>query len=350
MLMQWWFHTNMWCSFSSLWFGSGLGHGAGYNRWTTNPWWTQMSICDGSFHHYCPLLLLWPVHPWRMKKPICDGPFRSNKCMTRDTWRFSRSSSWVNCDAFSLIRDESKPSCIREFLVVFQVFQMFHTYVVSVLSEYCKTRSGCCMHFAMAFKCFQVFYNCFKCMLQVFQPLWTYVPSVSSWCCKSRSGVAYVTMRPLAATVCSSCWGIGNRMRHKRSPPASAWKPYEAWASSSLCVLLIGRATRTVLVVRPLCGRTACRHWKRGIGIGMSVERSLHVFGQVSGTCGSGGVGPRVDAPDVGAGNGVLAPASGHGRPSGRPGACNPLERKLKWKFEASTSSSLQIWQVCFLI
>ena len=25
MLMQWWFHTNMWCSFSSLWFGSGLG-------------------------------------------------------------------------------------------------------------------------------------------------------------------------------------------------------------------------------------------------------------------------------------------------------------------------------------
>jgi hypothetical protein len=118
MLMQWWFRTNMWCSFSSLWFGSGLGHGAGYNRWTTNPWWTQMSICDGSFHHYCPLLLLWPVHPWRMKKPICDGPFRSNKSMTRDTWRFSRLSSWVNCDAFSLVRDETKPSCIGEFLVV----------------------------------------------------------------------------------------------------------------------------------------------------------------------------------------------------------------------------------------
>jgi hypothetical protein len=95
-------------------------------------------------------------------------------------------------------------------------------------------------------------------------------------------------------------------------------------------VFLIGRAARTVRVVQPLCGRTACRHRKRGIGIGMSVERSLHDFGRVSTTCGSGGVGPRVDAPDVGAGNGVLAPASGHGRPSGRPGACHPLETKLK--------------------
>jgi len=92
---------------------------AGYNRWwTTNPWWTQMSICDDLFHHYCLLLLLWPVHLWRMKKPIRDALFRSNKCMTRDTWRFGWSSLWVICDAFSLVYDESNLLCIREFLVV----------------------------------------------------------------------------------------------------------------------------------------------------------------------------------------------------------------------------------------
>jgi hypothetical protein len=37
MLMQWWFRTNMWCSFLSLWFGSGLGHG--------------LSIIDGQLIH-----------------------------------------------------------------------------------------------------------------------------------------------------------------------------------------------------------------------------------------------------------------------------------------------------------
>ena len=57
------------------------------------------------------------TNSWRTKKPICDGPFWYNKCMTWDTWRFSRSSSWVNCDAFSLICDKSKPSCIRVFFV-----------------------------------------------------------------------------------------------------------------------------------------------------------------------------------------------------------------------------------------
>ena len=59
-----------------------------------------------------------PVHPWRTEKPTCDDLFWSNKCMTRDTWRFLQWSSWVNCDAFSLVCDQSKLSCIRVFLVV----------------------------------------------------------------------------------------------------------------------------------------------------------------------------------------------------------------------------------------
>ena len=88
-----------------------------------------MSICDDLFHHYCLLLLLWPVHLWWMKKPIRDALFRSNKCITRDTWRFGWSSLWVICDAFSLVYDESNLSCIREFLVVIISF-CFHLYLM----------------------------------------------------------------------------------------------------------------------------------------------------------------------------------------------------------------------------
>jgi hypothetical protein len=40
-----------------------------------------------------------------------------------------------------------------------------------------------------------VFCKCFRRMLQVFHLFQTYVASVSSGCCKSRSGVAHVAMR-----------------------------------------------------------------------------------------------------------------------------------------------------------
>jgi len=59
-----------------------------------------------------------PGYPWRSKKSIDDGLFSANKCMTRDTWRFTASSSWVNGDAFLLDCDKSKPSCIGLFFVV----------------------------------------------------------------------------------------------------------------------------------------------------------------------------------------------------------------------------------------
>jgi len=77
----------------------------------------------------------------------------------------------------------------------------------------------------------------------------------------------------------------------------------------------------------PPRGRTECRRGKQGTGTSMSVERSLRVFGRTSGTCDPDGAGPRVGAPGVGAGNGVLAPAFGCGCSSGRPDASNLLEQ-----------------------
>jgi hypothetical protein len=65
MLMQRWFRTNLWCSFLSLWFRSGLGYGLG--------------IMDGQI-----------IHDEHMS--IYDGSVWSSKCMTRDIWRFFRSS------------------------------------------------------------------------------------------------------------------------------------------------------------------------------------------------------------------------------------------------------------------
>ena len=64
-----------------------------------------------------------PGYPWRSKKSIDDGLFSANKCMTRDTWRFTASSSWVNGDAFLLDCDKSKPSCIGLFFVVFRLLR-----------------------------------------------------------------------------------------------------------------------------------------------------------------------------------------------------------------------------------
>ena len=75
---------------------------------------------------------------------------------------------------------------------MFQVFQLFHTYVASVLS-------GCCICFAMATN---VCSWCFKRLLQVFQLFGTYVASVSCRCCKSGSLV--LQWDPSAAATCCS--------------------------------------------------------------------------------------------------------------------------------------------------
>jgi hypothetical protein len=61
------------------------------------------------------------------------------------------------------------------FKCMFQIFHLFQTYVASVLSRCCKSRSGCCIYImlqANIFKCSQVFhtYVCkrFICMLHMF--------------------------------------------------------------------------------------------------------------------------------------------------------------------------------------
>jgi hypothetical protein len=75
----------------------------------------------------------------------------------------------------------------------------FHMDVASVSYRCCKSRSRCCICFAMTTHVFQVL----SCVLQVFQmyvckcfSFWTYVASVSSVCCKSKSGVAHIAMEP----------------------------------------------------------------------------------------------------------------------------------------------------------
>jgi hypothetical protein len=86
--------------------------------------------------------------------------------------------------------------CFKCFI---RMLQAFHMDVASVSYGYCKSRSRCCICFAMATHVFQVF----SCVLQVFQiyvckcfSFWTYVASVSSEYCKSKSGVAHVAMEP----------------------------------------------------------------------------------------------------------------------------------------------------------
>jgi hypothetical protein len=67
------------------------------------------------------------------------------------------------------------------------VFQMFHTYVASVFIWMLHM-------FVMAT---HVFCKCYRCMLLVFQLFRTYVVSVLSGYCKNRSGVAHVAIGPI---------------------------------------------------------------------------------------------------------------------------------------------------------
>ena len=53
------------------------------------------------------------------------------------------------------------------FKCMFQIFLQFQTYVASVLSRCCKSRSGCCIYMHVASICFKCF-RCFIRMLQVF--------------------------------------------------------------------------------------------------------------------------------------------------------------------------------------
>jgi hypothetical protein len=60
--------------------------------------------------------------------------------------------------------------------------------------------------------------------------------------------------------------------------------------------------------------------------------KAYEARGRAIGACGPGGVAPRVGAPGVGAGNRVLAPVSGHGRPSERPGTSKHTHKKRERK------------------
>ena len=74
------------------------------------------------------------------------------------------------------------PSFLGCCKCMFQVFQVFHMHVASVSCGCCKSRSGCCICFAMAI------HVCCKRLFQMFQLFHMHVASVSCGCCKSRSG------------------------------------------------------------------------------------------------------------------------------------------------------------------
>jgi hypothetical protein len=100
---------------------------------------------------------------------------------------------------------------------LFKMFHLFLVYVTSVLSGYCKSRSGGCiyMHVAsLCFKCFirmlQVFHlgvayicNWYTRVFKFFSSVFASVLAISDVCCKcfiwmfqKRSSVAHVTMGP----------------------------------------------------------------------------------------------------------------------------------------------------------
>ena len=91
---------------------------------------------------------------------------------------------------------------------LFQKFCLFLRHILQVFYlDVAYVSRICCVCFiwilhmlATAFKCFQAFCMCFRYMLQVL--FYTYVASVSSECCKSRSFVAYIAM---AIHVCCQC-------------------------------------------------------------------------------------------------------------------------------------------------
>jgi hypothetical protein len=98
--------------------------------------------------------------------------------------------------------------CFRCFICMLQVFYLD----VAKLD----------LDVACVYNGFQVFLG----VLQVFQLFRTYVASVSSAYCKSRSGVTHVALGPPAAVACCSCRAVEKRTRHERSSPANAWKAY----------------------------------------------------------------------------------------------------------------------------
>ena len=72
--------------------------------------------------------------------------------------------------------------------------------VYQVFSGVACVSSGYCICLQWLLSVFYVFCKCFRRMLQVFQLFWTYVASVLSECCKSRSDVAHVEWDPLVVT------------------------------------------------------------------------------------------------------------------------------------------------------
>jgi hypothetical protein len=143
-----------------------------------------------------------------------------------------------------------------------------------------QSRYGCCMllqWLSIVFGCFASVldiyckcFNCFRCMLQVFHLDVAKVDQVLhilQWDHLPQPPAAVVGAPPSRCTM---------------SPPACAWKAYEARAVSACCS----------------SGKWRVR---------------------------SGWRGPAWAHRGAGARNRVLAPASGCGRSSGRPGTSNPL-------------------------
>jgi hypothetical protein len=114
------------------------------------------------------------------------------------------------------------------------MFHLFQTYVASVSSGCCKSRSECCIYmqvfqmfpyvcckwfhlnvfnvgngYTRGFQVFLVYHKCFRHMLQVFQLFRTYVANVFSRCYKSKYG---------CCTCCS-----GSHLLQLLGLPACVW-------------------------------------------------------------------------------------------------------------------------------
>jgi hypothetical protein len=106
------------------------------------------------------------------------------------------------------------------FKCIFQMFHLFQTYVASVLSKCCKSKSGCCLYMHVAgicFKWFLVFYTyvckCFIWMLHIFAMIFKYFfrcfASVSNTCFK-----CFICLLLYIATVAFGCFKSRSGVTH----------------------------------------------------------------------------------------------------------------------------------------
>jgi hypothetical protein len=96
-------------------------------------------------------------------------------------------------------------------------FRCFHKDVASVSSRCCTSRFGCCIYLKWLHKCFKSLR-----FLQAFQLFRTYVASVSFKCCKSRLVSHMLQWDSLTTAACYSSWGATVGSPCRRLSPADA--------------------------------------------------------------------------------------------------------------------------------